>query len=389
MWGTTVPHEPGRDGDAIVAAAAAGELAALVVGRRRPRRPARPGGRRGRARGGRLRGQPRGPRQRRLPAPPTWSSRSPRSPRRPACSWTGRAGSVPSRRCCATRTRCPTCGCWPASPTRWACDLGFRTVEEARAEMQELGAWDGDRARRCPRRSRGSRLAASTSRRRSTARCAGDLEAAARRRPDARRRRLPQGHGPYAGRAGLGRRRSTRSASPPASTSTVSGDRGTVTLPVGVADLPDGVVWTPTSRRLRRRRPGPSYDSPPKASPRMSALLAAPVLQLVLAPRTAPAPTRQGLRQRPLVGRRHQGRADLRHPGRADAVQHLVRAPRRGPHAAPHRPQRERPLRPAAVPRRRREAGAEGGHHPEGRRQGGLHPRARAVDGARRSWPSR
>ena len=25
-------------------------------------------------------------------------------------------------------------------------DLGFRTVEEARAEMQELGAWDGDRA---------------------------------------------------------------------------------------------------------------------------------------------------------------------------------------------------------------------------------------------------
>ena len=27
----------------------------------------------------------------------------------------------------------------------------------------------------------------------------------------------------------------------------VSGDRGTVTLPVGVADLPDGVVWTPTT----------------------------------------------------------------------------------------------------------------------------------------------
>jgi NADH-quinone oxidoreductase subunit G len=27
----------------------------------------------------------------------------------------------------------------------------------------------------------------------------------------------------------------------------VSGDGGTTTLPVGVADLPDGVVWTPTT----------------------------------------------------------------------------------------------------------------------------------------------
>ena len=32
VWGTTVPTEPGRDGDAIVAAAAAGELHGLVVG---------------------------------------------------------------------------------------------------------------------------------------------------------------------------------------------------------------------------------------------------------------------------------------------------------------------------------------------------------------------
>ena len=28
---------------------------------------------------------------------------------------------------------------------------------------------------------------------------------------------------------------------------TVSGDTGSATLPVGVADLPDGVVWTPTT----------------------------------------------------------------------------------------------------------------------------------------------
>ena len=82
------------------------------------------------------------------------------------------------------------------------------------------------------------------------------------------------------------------------------------------------------------------------------------------------------VRPRPVVGHRPQGRADLRLPGAAHAVQHLVRAPRRRPDAAPHRPQRARPVRPAAVPRRRREAGAQGRHHPEGRRQGRLHPGA-------------
>ena len=94
------------------------------------------------------------------------------------------------------------------------------------------------------------------------------------------------------------------------------------------------------------------------------------------------ATTVKRLRPRPLVGRHHQGRADLRDPGRADAVQHLVRASRRGPDAAPHRPQRERSLRSAPVPRGRREAGAEGGHHPDGGRQGGLPARPGAVDGA-------
>ena len=98
------------------------------------RRAHRAGGRRG---GPRRPARPRAPppRRSRRPAswsasrsapapsrtPPTWSSPSPRSPRRPACSWTGRVACGPSRRCCATRTRCPTCGCSPASPTRWAC----------------------------------------------------------------------------------------------------------------------------------------------------------------------------------------------------------------------------------------------------------------------------
>ena len=58
------------------------------------------------------------------PGPPTWSSRSHRSPTSPAPSSTGRAGSARSARSCTTRARCPTCGCWPASPRssapRWA-----------------------------------------------------------------------------------------------------------------------------------------------------------------------------------------------------------------------------------------------------------------------------
>ena len=42
----------------------------------------------------------------------------------------------------------------------------------------------------------------------------------------------------------------------------------------------------------------------------------------------------------------------------------------RRPDAAAHRPQPGRAVRPAAEPRRRHQAGAQGRHHPEGRRQG-------------------
>ena len=83
-----------------------------------------------------------------------------------------------------------------------------------------------------------------------------------------------------------------------------------------------------------------------------------------------------------MVDHPDQDRGDLRDPGAAHALQHLVRAACGGPDAAPHRPQRERALRPAPVARRRREAGAQGGPHPHGRRQGGLPPGADHRDGA-------
>ena len=134
---------PGRDGDAILAAAAAGELTALVVGGVDPVDLPDPAAAARRARDGRLRGQPRGPRQRGHRRPPTWSSRSPRSPRRPACSWTGRAGSGPSTRCSASRNALPDLRVLAGIADELGVDLGFKTVEQARAEMQELGAWDG------------------------------------------------------------------------------------------------------------------------------------------------------------------------------------------------------------------------------------------------------
>ena len=74
--------------------------------------------------------------------------------------------------------------------------------------------------------------------------------------------RLPQGHRRARRSRWCRPRRWPRSASPPASTSTVTGDRGTVDAPGRAsADLPDGVVWAPTTLRLGTP-PGPAYGSP-------------------------------------------------------------------------------------------------------------------------------
>ena len=62
-----------------------------------------------------------------------------------------------------------------------------------------------------------------------------------------------------------------------------------------------------------------------------------------------------------------QGAADLRLPAGLDAARHLVRAARHRPDAAASRPQPQRPVRPAADPRRRHEVDAQGGHAPQGR----------------------
>ncbi|HEY0645237.1 MAG TPA: NADH-quinone oxidoreductase subunit G [Nocardioides sp.] len=120
--------------------------------------------------------------------------------------------------------------------------LGFRTVAEVRDEMQSLGPWDGARpaldagkAPRSPKAKTGS-LALATWKQLIDLGSMQDGEVhlrATARRPVVRVSRatyesvfgmLDAGHEQLA---------------------TVTGDRGSVTLPVVVADLPDDVVWVP------------------------------------------------------------------------------------------------------------------------------------------------
>ena len=121
--------------------------------------------------------------------------------------------------------------------------LGFRTVAEVRAEMQALGPWDGARpaldagkAPRAPKAGKAGSFALATWKQLIDLGSMQDGEAhlrATARTPVARLSRasyesvfglLDAGHDPVA---------------------TISGDRGSVTLPVVVADLPDDVVWVP------------------------------------------------------------------------------------------------------------------------------------------------
>ena len=88
--------------------------------------------------------------------------------------------------------------------------LGFRTVPEVRAEMAQLGPWDGDRNALVSQGSLRSHL----NQRRTPTRGSRPrhLEAVDRQRPHAGRRQVPQGHRAHPGRAGdPGRLRRLRS----------------------------------------------------------------------------------------------------------------------------------------------------------------------------------
>ena len=160
---------------------------------------------------------------------------------------------------------------------------------------------------------------------------------------------------------------------------TVSTDRGSVSVPVVVArdarrascgcrPTALGVRCAATSPRAPARSSGSRPPRGCRMNPRRRS--------------RARVTGRQGLRRRSVVARPRQGPRRLRLPRRHDPVRDLGRAPRRRPDAAAHRAQPGRAVRPAAEPRRRHQARAQGRHHPQGGRPGGVRPGAdRLGDG--------
>ena len=113
--------------------------------------------------------------------------------------------------------------------------LGFRTVAEARAQLEEMGPWDGARATMTP-------VAASES-----ARGKGLALSSWKQLIDGGTMLDGDKHLAATARAAVARVGSTvfDAVGP---TVTVTGDRGSVTLPAEVADdMVDGVVWLPAS----------------------------------------------------------------------------------------------------------------------------------------------
>lgn len=112
--------------------------------------------------------------------------------------------------------------------------LGFRTVAEARAQMEEMGPWDGDRA------VLESVSGVSTSSTNGLALSTWKLLVDNGSMQDGDKAYLATGRAPVARLS-----RTTYDAVGP--TVTLTGDRGSVTLPAEPADLADGVVWVPAN----------------------------------------------------------------------------------------------------------------------------------------------
>ena len=122
--------------------------------------------------------------------------------------------------------------------------LGFRTVHEVRAEMEAMGPWDGAR----PTLGRSAR-SPKTPKAKAGAFALSTLEAAARPGLDAGRRRHTSRPRPRPAVARINQAAydALFGMHEGAASVVLTGDRGSVTLPVEVADLPDGVVWVPAN----------------------------------------------------------------------------------------------------------------------------------------------
>jgi NADH-quinone oxidoreductase subunit G len=240
-WGVpALPETPGRDADAIVAALGSGELAGLVIGGVDPDDTADPAASRAALAAASFvvafdlrRTEVTDLADVVFPVAPTTDKSG------TFVNWEGRVrpweaalrnpASLPELRA-LSGIAAELAALGQASP------LGFRTVEEARAEMAQLGPWDG------PVNREGSVVDASRTEGAGTLRLAtwkqmldngsmqdGDkyLKSTARTPVAFVTPALYDAHGP---------------------TITLTGDRGSVTLPAEIADdLVDGVVWVPAN----------------------------------------------------------------------------------------------------------------------------------------------
>ncbi|MGZ4468278.1 MAG: NADH-quinone oxidoreductase subunit G [Nocardioidaceae bacterium] len=237
VWGTTVPYEPGRDGDAIVAATAARELKALVVGGVDVDDLADPAGARAaletadfvvslEIRASEVTAKadvvfPVAPVAEKSGMFVDWEGRV-----RPFDKVLHDAGALPDLRVLS------------GIAEEMGVRLGFRTVAETRAQMAELGPWDGERAAfptvaaAAPDAEEGKLLASWKQLIDDGRMLDGDkyLKATGRR---------PVALVSAATLTILGLAEGAQV--------TVAGEHGAVDLPVVVADVPDDVVWAPAS----------------------------------------------------------------------------------------------------------------------------------------------
>ncbi len=239
-WGVgSLPEAEGRDGNAIVAAAAAGDIHGLVIAGVDPADTADPAA----TRLALLRAdfvvalELRSTEVTRaadvvLPVAPVTDKSG------TFVNWEGRARPFPAA--LANPASLPDLRALAGIAEEMGAPLGFRTVEEARAEMAHLGPWDGPRSatvegRRAPATSLettgtdGLDLATWKQSIDNGSMQDGDKYLKATGRPPVAlvSRKVYDAVGP---------------------TVTLTGDRGSVTLPTDVADdLVDGVVWVPAN----------------------------------------------------------------------------------------------------------------------------------------------
>jgi NADH-quinone oxidoreductase subunit G len=245
VWAATLPTEPGRDAAEIVAAVAAGELGGLVVGGVDPDDTADPAATRAALEAAsfvvslELRAT-----EVTRAADVVFPVAAAAEKSGTFLTWEGRPR--PFEKVLRDANALPDLRVLAGIAEELGHDLGFRTVDQARAELAEIGPWDGERV-----------VAPVADGVPGAEPAAGAQGGSPSLRLATWKQMVDDGsmldgddYLKATGRAAVAlvSPATARSLGLAAGASvTLTGERGSVVLPVGVADLPDGVVWAPTN----------------------------------------------------------------------------------------------------------------------------------------------